>query len=101
MPGNARFWRLVVAGPHRAWRHSCAALRRPPHPHAVQTVAAGYALDRKDAAVHAELGVGDAAVVGDDYMRLSPGEEAGESALMRRWAEFLEREHKALAPYTD
>ncbi len=30
------------------------------------------------------------------YMPLLPGDEAGEPALMRRWAEFLEREHEAL-----
>ncbi|MCA1702005.1 MAG: DUF2247 family protein [Actinobacteria bacterium] len=30
------------------------------------------------------------------YMPLSPGDEAGETALMQRWAEFLKREHEAL-----
>ena len=31
------------------------------------------------------------------YMPVSPGDEAGEPALMQRWAEFLEREQEALA----
>lgn len=31
------------------------------------------------------------------YMPLRPGDEAGEDALMRRWAEFLHSEHRSLA----
>jgi hypothetical protein len=31
------------------------------------------------------------------YMPLEPGDEAGEPALIGRWAEFLDREHAALA----
>lgn len=34
------------------------------------------------------------------YMPLRPGDEPGEPALMQRWAEFLEREHEALARHS-
>ena len=34
------------------------------------------------------------------YMPLQPGDEPGDAALLRRWSDFLEREHAALARST-